>query len=101
MNLTLKHNGHELINTDRIVKQSNSLIAYNGENVVKVTFSRLGKKGESISLLIDCRRMEGGELMNELEKDKYGVIENEDVLTDAEKEELEKELHSGNDAEHV
>ena len=39
--------------------------------------------------------------MNELEKDKYGVIENEDVLTDAEKEELEKELHSGNDAEHV
>ena len=39
--------------------------------------------------------------MNELEKDKYGVIENEDVLTDAEKDELEKELHSGNDAEHV
>lgn len=47
MNLTLKHNGHELINTDRIVKQSNSLIAYNGENVVKVTFSRLGKKAKT------------------------------------------------------
>lgn len=38
--------------------------------------------------------------MNEFEKDKYGVIEHENVLTAEEKAELEKELRDGNDAEH-
>lgn len=100
MNITLKHNGRELINTDRIVRQNNGLIAYNGKNVVKVTFSHSPASGENASLLIDCRPMEGGEVMNEQEMDKYGVIEGENVLTEEEKRELENELRRGNDAEH-
>lgn len=102
MNITLKHDGHELINTNRVIRQCNGLLAYNGRNVVKIVFDNTDAQGKNVSLLIDCRPIEkGGELMNELDKDKYGVIEHEDVLTDAEKEELEKELRSGNDAEHV
>ena len=100
MNITLKHNGRELINTDRIVRQNNGLIAYNGKNVVKVTFCHSPTSDENASLLIDCRPMEGGEVMNEREMDKYGVIEGENVLTEDEKRELENELRSGNDAEH-
>ena len=100
MNITLKHDGRELINTDCVIKQNNGLLAYNGKNVVKVMFNRSEKIGENVSLLIDCRNLEGGEFMNEFEKYKYCVIEHEDVLTDAEKEEIEKELHNGNDAEH-
>jgi hypothetical protein len=101
MNITLKHDGQELINTDRVIRQCNGLLAYNGKSVVKIVFCHPAEQGDDVSLLIDCRALEkGGELMNEFEKDKYGVIEHENVLTAEEKAELEKELRDGNDAEH-
>lgn len=101
MNITLKHDGRELINTDQVIRQSNGLLAYNGKNVVKIVFCHPTGQGDDVGLLIDCRPLEkGGETMDEFEKDKYGVIEHENVLTAEEKAELEKELHDGNDAEH-
>ena len=55
---------------------------------------------DDASLIIDCRQMEGGEFMDTTEMDKYGVIEDENVLLDDEKTEIEEELSKGNDSEH-
>ncbi|PWM77019.1 MAG: hypothetical protein DBY32_09345 [Phascolarctobacterium sp.] len=101
MNVTLKHNGQVLINTNRVVRCGNGLLAYGENNLVNVTFYHPSELSEDdASLIIDCRQMEGGEFMDTTEMDKYGVIEDENVLLDDEKTEIEEELSKGNDSEH-
>lgn len=102
MNLTIKHNGQEIINTDHVIKQSNGLLAYDSTNIVRVIFNYpKNENNHNAHLLIDCKAMEGGENMDSKDMDKYGVIENENVLMDEEKEEIESELMNGNDSEHI
>lgn len=100
MNLTLRHNGQVLLCTNHVVKQNDGFFAYSGERVVKIVFTRYGLQNDDGGLLIDCMELEGGDFMNEQEKDKYGVIEGENVLTGEEKAELEAEMQAGNDDVH-